>query len=211
MKKCRGMTLIELLVALLLLSALSVGILSALRTGHRAYATVQRAGRSLTEVATTQKLLRRIIESASPLSPGRARSSGHFALEGSQNTLMLNAPAPEASAGDFYQYELSLAPRADGARDLVIHYGPKREQEVLLERVKDLRYGYLTRPDSSRGVPSQWLESWREAPLPLLVRVAVVFESGDARAWPELMAAPRLTQNAQCVFDVISGSCREEQ
>jgi prepilin-type N-terminal cleavage/methylation domain-containing protein len=64
--KMSGMTLLELLVALLLLSVLSVGILTALRTGHRAYTTVLRSARNIADVAVTQRLLRRLIESAYP-------------------------------------------------------------------------------------------------------------------------------------------------
>jgi prepilin-type N-terminal cleavage/methylation domain-containing protein len=224
-RKVSGMTLLEMLVALLLLSALSVGILSALRTGHRAYATVLRAGRGISEVATTQSLLRRLIESAYPLGTGAAKNSSHFGLEGTHDTLILSAPAPEASgAQGFYRYELSLAPRADGGRDLVIRYdldrdgklaatGPVgesgRSQEVLLERVRDLKCEYLTQPDQDRVSPPRWVESWQEAPLPMLVRLTVEFDPTDHRVWPEFVAAPRLTESAQCVFDVISGTCRE--
>jgi len=226
--KVRGMTLLEVLVALLLLSALSVGILSALRAGHRAYATVLRTGRGISEVATTQRFLRRIIESAYPFGAGDAKNTGRFGLEGTHETLILSAPMPQASgAQGFYRYELSLAPRTDGARDLVIRYGLDRDgkwvgtdpspesgaqKEVLLERVRDLKCDYLMQPEQDSGLAvslPRWVEGWHEATLPMLVRLTIEFEPADSRRWPEFLAAPRLTESAQCVFDVISGVCRE--
>jgi hypothetical protein len=222
------MTLLEVLVALLLLSALSVAMLSALRTGHRTYATVLRSGRGIYDVATTQRFLRRIIESAYPFGAGAAKNIGRFGLEGTHETLILSAPMPQASgAQGFYRYELSLAPRSDGARDLVIRYGLDRDgkwvgmnpaaesgtrQEVLLERVRDLKCDYLMQPDpesASAVSPPRWIDSWHEAALPMLVRLTVEFDTADSRRWPEFAAAPRLTESAQCVFDVISGTCRE--
>jgi prepilin-type N-terminal cleavage/methylation domain-containing protein len=226
--RIRGMTLLEVLVALLLLSILSVAILSALRTGHRAYATVLRSGRGIYDVATTQRFLRRIIESAYPFGAGAAKNLGRFGLEGTRETLILSAPMPQASgAQGFYRYELSLAPRTDGARDLVIRYGLDRdgkwvgtgpaaesgmEKEVLLERVRDLKCDYLAQPEQDSGPPMsppRWANNWHEATLPMLVRLTVEFDPADSRRWPEFAATPRLTESAQCVFDVISGTCRE--
>src|SRR4051794_21589690 len=107
-----GMTLIELLVALLLLSVLSVGILSALGTGHRAYVRVLRSGRGISDVAVAQRVLRRIIESAYPFGAAAAKNPGGFGLEGTHATLALSAPMPQAAgARGLYRYEVSLEPR----------------------------------------------------------------------------------------------------
>jgi general secretion pathway protein J len=224
------MTLIEVLVALLLLSVLSVGILSALRTGHRAYATVLRSVKGISDVAITQRTLRRIIESAYPFGTAAAKSVGGFGFEGTREALMLSAPMPQASgAQGFYRYQLSLAPRPDGAQDLVIRYGLDRDgklvgaglapdsgtaEEILLERVRALKCDYLAQPaQDSEGAadPPQWVDSWHETALPMLVRLTVEFDTADPRRWPEFEAAPRVTEGAQCVFDVISGTCREGQ
>ena len=86
------------------------------------------------------------------------------------------------------------------------------QQEVLLERVLDMKCDYLMQPEQesvSVVSPPRWVESWHEATLPMLVRLTVEFDPADPRRWPEFAAAPRLTDSAQCVFDVISGACRE--
>jgi general secretion pathway protein J len=223
--KMSGMTLLELLVALLLLSVLSVGILTALRTGHRAYTTVLRSARGIADVAITQRLLRRLIESSYPFAAKGAKNAAHFGLEGARQSLVFTAPMSQASGEQgFFRYELFLAPRTDGAFNLMIRYGLDRdgkgvgvaaaakaaEQEVLLERVRDLKCDYLMPPtQDSAGTLPRWVDSWQEAALPLLVRLTVDFDAADSRKWPDLVVAPRLTESAQCVFDVISGTCRE--
>jgi len=222
------MTLLEMLVALLLLSALTVGILATLRTGHQTYSRIARSGRGISDVALTQALLRQIIESAYPINATTAKNRGGFGLEGTHETLMLTAPMSQASgAQGLNRYELSLRPRPDGANDLVLRYGLDRdgtvagsarasesdtEKEVLLEHVREVKYDYLAKPgpDATGSADlSRWAESWHEPTLPMLVRMTVGFDSGDPRQWPELVVAPRLTDDAQCVFDVISGACRQ--
>jgi hypothetical protein len=216
-----------MLVALLLLCALSVGILAALRTGHRTYSMILRSDRGSSDVAVTQRLLRRIIESAYPINAATTKTRGGFGLEGTREALFLTSPMSQASGAEgLYRYELTLQPRPDGANDLVVRYHLDRdgtaaesgggaesdtEKEVLLERVRAVRYEYLAKPESDDTGPTslaRWADSWHEATLPMLVRSTVDFAPGDLRRWPVLVIAPRLTDDAQCVFDVISGSCR---
>ena len=227
-RRIRGMTLLEMLVALLLLSALSVGILEALRTGHRTYSMIQRSGRGISDVATAQKLLRRIIESAYPINAAATKSAGGLGLEGGRETLFITAPMSQASgARGLSRYELILKSRSDGANDLVLRYGLDRdgavdgsirasesdsESEVLLERIRNVKYDYLSKPEQDGTGPMRpprWVNNWHEAALPMLVRMTVDFDSRDPRRWPVLLVAPRLTDDAQCVFDAISGNCRQ--
>jgi prepilin-type N-terminal cleavage/methylation domain-containing protein len=224
----RGMTLLEMLVALLLLAALSIGILAALRTEHRTYSMILRSDRGSSDVAVTQRLLRRIIESAYPIVAAATKTLGGFGLEGTREALFLTAPMSQASgAAGLYRYELTLQPRSDGANDLVLRHHLDREgtaaesgrgaesdteKEILLERVRAVRYEYLAKPEpdntGSASLP-RWADSWHDATLPMLVRSTVDFDPGDLRRWPVLVIAPHLTDDAQCVFDVISGSCRQ--
>mgnify|MGYP006214980911 CR=1 FL=1 len=54
-----------------------------------------------------------------------------------------------------------------------------------------------------------WLDSWRgKQPLPKLVRLRIGFPAGDARRWPELIVSPRITDDANCAFDVVAQRCR---
>ena len=54
-----------------------------------------------------------------------------------------------------------------------------------------------------------WHETWIDRPAPpALVRIRVKFPAGDRRVWPELIVAPRISTDANCVFDVVSQMCR---
>jgi general secretion pathway protein J len=75
--------------------------------------------------------------------------------------LALTAPAPHASW---------TGPAA-----------PVRET-VLLDHLADAQFAYWN--------GSAWLSRWNGKELPRLVRIRLAFPPGDARHWPDIIAAP---------------------
>lgn len=220
-----GMSLIEALVALLLLSLLSTGILLTFRIAQRTYEQLTRAERAHAEVTTAQRLLRRLIESSYPFEPQAGAVRAEFGLEGSAERLRLTAHMPAAHGGaGHYRYELALV-RSESARyNLIVRSWLDRRgieewggssgpagaaaEEVLLSDIERLEWAYLERTDDGAPRP-QWRSAWTSTvSAPALVRLRVAFAPEDPRRWPELLVAPRITDDANCEFDVIAQRCR---
>lgn len=211
MKRHSGFTLIEMTVALALLGFISVLVFESLRFGQRSYEASTRTGAAAWQVFASQRLIRNLIETAYPQHPDATGASPERGLEGEIERLAITAGAPLATGGaGLYRYEIALRPRTGGDKDLVIRWraqlagrtedeSPDAE-EILIERVAGLNVSY-------QG-GSEWSERWFEAVPPRLVRLQVTFAPGDSRRWPDLIVTPRITDDANCVFDSIARRCR---
>jgi general secretion pathway protein J len=145
-----------------------------------------------------------------------AKSRAH---EGEIARLSVTAPAlaAEGSLG-FHRFEISL----EEPGELTVRWFQDRngrpdgdhqrepQREVLLSGVKSWSISYLELIELGNGqIEPHWLDSWLEKGfMPALVRIRVLFKDGERRSWPELMVAPRITTDANCVFDVVSQMCR---
>ncbi len=224
----RGMTLIEVMVALALLSLLSVGIVTAFRLGEHTYRQITEAVTADQEVMGTQRFVRQIIESAHPFQQLEGERTAVFGLEGTSNQLALTAPMPQSSgAGGNYRYELIEVTGDHGLKRLTVRWTLDRhgsqgiapvftigapQEEVLLEGVESVEWGYqgfAEAHESSVTMESRWSTSWTGPKPPALVRLRVNFPAGSRRHWPELIISPFATDDPECQFDVVSQTCRE--
>jgi general secretion pathway protein J len=228
-RRIRGMTLVEVMVSLALLALLSVGIVSSFRLGERTYRQLTKGITADRDLATAQSFLRQVLETAYPFRPDpRARVSA-FGLEGSETRLAVTAPMPRGAGGSgHYRYEFALETTADDSKNLVVHWSLDRNgtsapfdgaardashSETLIEGLQTLEWSYLepARPTDAfaLGEP-RWQSTWTQSRKPpSLVRLRVTFPPKDARRWPELLVAPRVTDDANCQFDMVSQACRE--
>lgn len=201
MRNQAGFTLIELLVSLTLLGLLFVLLFGGLRFGSRAWergTAVTEAGDS---VRAVQNLLRSEIERTCPRRDTVAtQTMPRVKFAGAATTLAFLAPAP-VSAGGRTCVKLTLRQRRVGTRlRLTLSLG--RNEAVLLDGVAGTELSYRT-PEGA------WQDDWTgETDLPALVRIRVTFPPGDARAWPELLVAPRISAEADCTYDPATKSCR---
>jgi prepilin-type N-terminal cleavage/methylation domain-containing protein len=209
-----GFTLIEMLVALTLLALLATGIVTTFRLGQRTYGQLVENRRGDLEVVTAQRFLRQALESAYPFALGAGQT--RFGLEGAPDRVEVTAMSPQAVALGHYRYALFLRPREDRGFDLVVRSDVDRHgfaneraagEEVLIERVASVRWSYL---GAARGARRpEWQTRWEQRKVPALIRLEVAFPEGDSRTWPELLVATRVTDDAQCEFDVVAQACRE--
>ena len=208
-RKSRGFTLVEILVALVLMAFVSLLIMQALRVGQRAYAAGVKGDNDASELISAQQLLRRLIESADP---GAAvyggMAWGH--LTGSQSELAFAAPAPGTFSGVFW-YRLFLAYDAGTDRqDLILQWclapqlcsNSSHSNEILVRDVLKIDIAY-----ASRETPSQWQSQWQASAMPSKIRLRLEYGEADRRHWPELVISPLLTHDGSCVFDVIAQDC----
>lgn len=208
-----GFTLVELLAAIGLLSLVSVILLGTLHFGLKAWERGTVHADRVDHVALVQNFLRRAIEDAYPFFTVEAAKSGHVDFEGTADSLRLLSSASHAlKGGGRSRLSLTLARGRQGA-DLVVAATHEwtndtdKAAKILLANIQSVELSYLGRGRSDRE--AVWRAQWTGEPrLPRLVRVRVSFPPGDARAWPELVVAPRIGADVGCVYDPLTKQCR---
>lgn len=228
-RSIHGMTLVEVMVSLALLALLSAGLVSSFRLGERTYRQLTTGITADRDLVTAQSFLRQVLETAYPIRPDPGARVSAFGLEGSETQLAVTAPMPRGAGGSgHYRYEFVVETTAGGSKKLVVHWSLDRNgasaafdgatsdashSETLIEGLQTLEWGYLepVRPTDTLTLgAARWRSSWSESrKLPALVRLRVTFPPKDARRWPELLVAPRVTDAASCQFDAVSQTCRE--
>ena len=215
-RSMHGMTLIEVLVALAILSLLAAGMVSVFRLGQRTFDRVTRIDRAHDDVALVQEFLRGVLESAYPFEPEPGRRAEATGLEGTATRLLVTAPGDSAGIDSGNRrFVLDLTRQSDGSESLTLTSSVDRNgardadsrharTEILIPHIADVEWSYL---DAAEG--NNWIAHWTERRAPALVKLRVRFLAGDLRRWPDLVVAPRVTDDANCVFDVIAQGCRE--
>jgi general secretion pathway protein J len=188
-----GFTLLEILVALVVLGFLMLGLAQGTRFGVGAW---QRQARTLAErgdLDAVDRALRRFIEQADP-----RQGSVPPRFIGGPDRLEFATELPlAASMLSTRRAKVVLA--VDAAHRLVLWWAPilqtarpgvPPQETELLQGVDHLDLSYL-RPASGGG---GWFDNWTGPPLPELVRIHIVFRTGDRRHWPDIVAAPMREQ-----------------
>jgi general secretion pathway protein J len=213
--RSRGMTLLEMLVALAVLSLLAVGMIATFRMGQQTFDRVTRVDRSHNDVGLVQQFLRTTLETAYPFQPVPGRRAEASGVVGTSSRLVVTAPGSIAGSDAGYRrFVLDVSRESDGSRSLTLtsqidrngaySADSDRHTEVLIPRVDRVQWSYL-----DAGAGNNWLAHWSERRVPALIRLQVWFPAGDVRRWPDLLVAPRVTDDANCDFDVIAQGCRE--
>jgi general secretion pathway protein J len=195
-----GFTLLEVLVALVVLGFLLLGLAEGTRFGLRAWDTETALVERGADMDATERLLRRLIEAADP---GDVNEPVPF--HGQPRTLTFVSRLPASVAGAFVTRSAEVALGVDQKHRLVLRWSlhphaerltkadPPRET-VLLEGVDHLAFDYQRAAAQGGG----WVETWDQRPtLPMLVRVTVVFPKDDRRHWPAIEAGPMLSRSDQ--------------
>jgi general secretion pathway protein J len=189
-----GFTLLETLVALLVLGFLVVGLTHGVGTGLALWSAQSRRIGEAADLDAAERTLRNIL-SGIPTNPSDASAAGGT-FDGGPNRLVFVGDLPTG---------LGTTQRADidfelQGRRLVLSWKPHRHEistapppkpvvTELAGGVKRLELAYWgsTAPDQ----PAAWHEQWQGQP-PELIRVRVFFAEGDRRHWPALIVASSL-------------------
>jgi prepilin-type N-terminal cleavage/methylation domain-containing protein len=175
----RGFTLLETLVALVVLGLVVLGLTQGLRFGVNAWERQVREGARRDDLGATDRILRRLVEQAEP-----GHSGGEPMLQGSRGTMLVRSVLPGPSGLGVPQPVLA-AIGIDVAQRLVLRVsgrGMPAAETPLLAGVDRMELAYW------RDV-SGWQDAWSGRDLPRLVRVRLVFND-PARHWPDILAAP---------------------
>jgi general secretion pathway protein J len=191
-----GFTLLEMLVALIVLGFLVVGLSQGVRTGLQLWATQTRRTSGTAELDSTARVLRTLL-SGIPVVPATAGTPPRaIAFKGTAERVDFVGDLP-TGLGTANRADITLA--LQGERLILVWTPhchelagtmPAPSETELLHSVArfELAYWGFASPDSPPG----WLAQWDGAALPQLIRVRLSFRPGDRRHWPDLIVAPRL-------------------
>jgi general secretion pathway protein J len=188
-----GFTLLELLVMLVVLGLLMVTLTQGIRLGLRARAMDARMQAGAEELEATARVVRQLIARAAPGDPstrdapfiGTAHAASFMTtLPAGFDAAATNEADVSLQVGTGHQLELRWRP----------HYRrwiatpPPPKAAALLDGVERLDLSFWQpQSGSARG---SWLSAWAAPDPPGLVRVHLVFPSGDGRHWPDIVVAP---------------------
>lgn len=201
-----GFTLVELLVSLAIFALISILISGGFRFGLRTWENGTDRIDRMSQVGMVQDLMRRELAVATlpraERRDGRDREPAVFV--GAQTSIRFVGTLPiHNDGGQNYAIEVRTYP-SRGNRALFLRWrsvgsdtagvvgGEQGEANLLLDQVAGVEFSYFGQYDRNR--PAEWVREWVDpSSLPQLVRIRVIFPPGDARSWPDLIVAPRLS------------------
>ncbi len=193
-----GFTLLEVLVALVVLGFLMVSLTQGVQFGLAAWGARQRATGNFGDMDAVDRSLRGLVEHMYPGSYTDAPQ-----LRGTAHAASFTTDLPFAGgAVDSRHADVELL--VESGRRLVLRWTPHVHavrlqappaptQTELLRNVERLEISYLPRPRSRRGaapVAPVWTSTWAEPVLPALIRIRLVTTSAYGKPWPDIVAAP---------------------
>jgi general secretion pathway protein J len=192
----RGITLLELLIALTLLGLISVMLYGGLYLGTRSSELGISRADATERIRLIQSFIRREVSQAYPLL-WKNKGKQRVAFRGESQRLHFAAILPpHRGIGGLYLVSIEMTPRLQGS-ELVFSYrlatpeiqgfevgAEPDERVVLLENVEEVEFAYYGNQEKEEE--ARWQARWKDPKrLPRLVRLRV--KTGDTSFWPELV------------------------
>jgi len=196
--RAAGFTLVEMLVAFVVLGFILAAVAGGIRFGNRAWETSETKSAAIEDIATAQRFLRNRLDGVVPVLADFGEMTSQIGLLGDATHLRFIAPwlSPVGSGG-LYLFEVSPTANGDlGIAWTLLHpelgetAAPRRDGErVLLKQVESVEIRYFGDLDFS-DTPG-WQTSWTDPVFPpRLVAIDIGFAADDPRDWPILIVAP---------------------
>ena len=195
-----GFTLLEVMVAMVVLSLIMTASFGALRLGERSWEAGQARSTETETLRSVSGVLQRQFKQILPLS-WTENTEKTIAFSGSRERLQFIAPAPlHHGATGLFEYLLRVEQEEDKA-SLVLYYrvhdpdtigfepdSVERTRVLLVDGLKDAGFDYFGAPVAKD--PLEWHRRWNDdaEAFPKLVRARLVAQS-EQRPWPELYLA----------------------
>ena len=194
-----GLTLIELLISLVIISIVITLCANGFTFGNKVWAKVDSHQTNLDEVASAQRFLRKILSEAIyyPIDDGEIKND-YF--NGDKEKMIFLAPSPQYGLDDYlYIYEV-FKQKENGVYNLSIRYLPANsyfsgkarasERDIkLIKNARDIKFEYFGL--SQRTGVLSWYNNWSsQSSLPSRVSISIEFIS-DTITWPPLVVETR--------------------
>jgi general secretion pathway protein J len=192
-----GFTLLEILVALVVLGFLMVGLTQGVRAGLTMWGAQTRRVGETADLDAGARVLRRLLSGISlPSAGGSLGASSTEKFEALPESLTFVGDLP-TGFGTTRRADITLELH-EGR--LVLRWTPRRHElsiapppepieTELIRGVERFDLAYWGSP--SPGEPAGWQSRWDRRDIPELIRVRLGFATGDRRRWPDLIAAPQ--------------------
>jgi general secretion pathway protein J len=193
----RGFTLVEVLVAMALLSLLMLGLLTAMRSFAQSGARIDERIRIDDDLRVSERFLRTVVATVSPrIRPASAGAPREIDFYGRGDELRWIGVMPARhGAGGLYRFRLFAQPAGEGVSALALEFFPyvpgfeapldpaSVQSRVLAAGAGTVRFRY--QDDLARG--EQWLEDWpHKDRLPR--RIDIALPTGHL-SWPATVVA----------------------
>ena len=192
-----GFTLLEIMVAMVVLTMIITTAFGALRLGERSWETGLTLAGNTETLRTVAGLMQRQFNQVLPLSWTEDTQTS-IAFYGDYDRVRFIAPAPQHhGATGLFEFTLIVEPHASGA-SLVLYYrlhdpdsrpfqpdDSESQRVLLLDNLKSAAFNYYGSP--AVGDPPRWHSQWGSdaETFPQLVRARLA-TSSEQQQWPEL-------------------------
>jgi len=194
-----GFTLLEMLVALVVLGFLMIGLTQGVRAGLALWDAQSRRVGETAELDAVARTLRRLLNEIAPPPPAGVATiaASNPELKGGAESLAFVGDLP-TGLGTTRRADITLELRQGR---LVLRWIPHRHElsnapapepieTELIRGVDHLDLAYWGSPSPER--PTGWQAQWDGPAIPQLIRLRLVFAKDDRRRFPDLIAAPQL-------------------
>ncbi len=200
-----GFTLLEVLLAMTLMSLMMVLLFASLRTGAESWSRGERKIAQINEKAVVYQFFKRHLLSTRPLWIEQPDEPRRFAMQGERESLQFVSVFP-ASAGrkGLQLFRVAFKTQGNDAGAITVTLRPfyqaedegemHEQQETLIENVHSFSVGYFD------GEERNWSENWLDKDsLPALIKVSIKLT--DDSDWPEMVFPLKLAgaQSVQAV------------
>lgn len=184
-----GFTLIEIVLALVLVSLIMAIAVGGIRMSRKAAESGEHRVEAVNAVRVTQEFLRRQLARVVPLAFDIDRAEGrNLVFEGEDDSVTFVAPMPGyLSGGGPYVQRISLERDrlAFYHRMLISEEDDEAEPVFLVDRIRRGKFEY--RGIDEQGQLGDWSDKWDDSSrTPMMVRLSLEFQRDSGMKWPTL-------------------------
>jgi general secretion pathway protein J len=206
--RASGFTLLELIIAMMLLGLMSSLIYGTLSLSANSWDRGEAKAAQVSDMRLTEEFLRQALTAQHPLRLHKALEQPLY-FRGDRDTLAFAAVVPAFAGGGTYYFRLAVTPSDAGSRlslarvipdavEIAVPNFDSAEKSVLADGIAEVRFAYFGRDaDSNVANDPTWRDRWEDPQvLPLMIRVDVTPAKGAP--WPPLIVEPRIAPEAGC-------------
>ena len=193
-----GFTLLEVMIAMTLLSIMVVLLFSSLKVGAESWDKGESKIAEVNEKAVVYQFFKRHLPATRPLWDDFSADERIFSFQGDADKFQFVSVFPASASRVGTQLFEVRFDKADNGR-IIVALKPfypttadeqwEQEDEVLLENVEKFKLEYYDKQNLSGD--SEWLDNWHEKErLPSLMKITIILK--DHGYWPEMVFEMKL-------------------